>query len=50
MRIRSTSWPASSSASAIALPETIETSCSADGPPRRAAIGGRTAFFGWASS
>ena len=40
MRTCRTSSPASRSASAIAVPDTIETSCSADGPPRRTAIGG----------
>src|SRR6185436_5497858 len=40
MRTWRTSSPRPRSASAIAVPETIETSCSADGPPKRTTIGG----------
>ena len=39
----STCAPSAASASAMARPETIETSCSADGPPSRTTIGGRPA-------
>ena len=41
MRTWRTPAPASASAVAMAVPETIETSCSADGPPSRTTIGGR---------
>ena len=40
---RSTAWPAAARAAATADPETIETSCSADGPPRRTTTGGPAA-------
>ena len=39
IRTCSTSWPLDASASAIAVPDTIDTSCSADGPPSRTTIG-----------
>ena len=40
MRTCSTEWPSAARASAMAVPDTIETSCSADGPPRSTTTGG----------
>ena len=41
MTTGSTATPSAASASAMAVPETIDTSCSADGPPNRTTTGGQ---------
>src|SRR6478672_7741518 len=48
MRTVRTSRPASPRAAAIAVPDTTETSCSADGPPRSTTTGGHVrSAAGW---